>query len=381
MCCVLLVACGNKAAPPEKPLVAPRVEAASVLAPDMPPYVLLLDDTGVRIARISKWPVTEPPAKPASLAAIARQIGTTVKPPPDPRDSDLPGPQSQMGPRGPLDTANGVGGDLDGRPSRVARVAGKVTKGRMVPVRAMVIAPPALAATKLIDVVAATEAAIAVSHDGKIRPLHLDFVHHDNVEVPWLEAHVSTSRIAIEAVPDTPIETSLDHIGDALAKARAARDLPAAAPVDVLVDADVNVQRLVDVLVALDTAGVPMIGMSGPPSEVEQALRGHRTPYLLFGQPTAQGDLDKALIRRAIKAHQVDMLRCFTTARATNATLAGTVIVQFFVTPSGNVAQATGSGVSPELATCMENVVKAIEFPPPKGGGGCQVSYPFTFRD
>ena len=39
-----------------------------------------------------------------------------------------------------------------------------------------------------------------------------------------------------------------------------------------------------------------------------------------------------------------------------------------------------GSGVDPEVANCVADVIKGIEFPKPKGGGGVQVNYPFTFR-
>jgi hypothetical protein len=56
------------------------------------------------------------------------------------------------------------------------------------------------------------------------------------------------------------------------------------------------------------------------------------------------------------------------------------VQTQFFITPNGNVASASGSGVDPEVANCVADVIHGIEFPKPKGGGGVQVNYPFTFR-
>jgi hypothetical protein len=56
------------------------------------------------------------------------------------------------------------------------------------------------------------------------------------------------------------------------------------------------------------------------------------------------------------------------------------VKTQFFITPNGNVASSVGSGVDPNVASCVAAVIKAIQFPKPKGGGGVQVNYPFTFR-
>ena len=60
--------------------------------------------------------------------------------------------------------------------------------------------------------------------------------------------------------------------------------------------------------------------------------------------------------------------------------VAGTVSTQFFINPNGHVDTATATGVDPEVSECLVNVIKAIEFPKPKGGGGVQVNYPFTFR-
>jgi hypothetical protein len=54
--------------------------------------------------------------------------------------------------------------------------------------------------------------------------------------------------------------------------------------------------------------------------------------------------------------------------------------VQFFIAPSGKVASASGAGVNANVASCVAAVIKGIEFPKPKGGGGVQVNYPFTFR-
>nr|MBA2540801.1 AgmX/PglI C-terminal domain-containing protein [Deltaproteobacteria bacterium] len=108
--------------------------------------------------------------------------------------------------------------------------------------------------------------------------------------------------------------------------------------------------------------------------------RSSAVPTVSIGQPSAQGDLDKAIIRRYIKRNISKIQYCYEKELLAKSNLAGTVQTQFFITPNGNVASSTGSGVDGEVANCVANVIKGIEFPKPKGGGGVQVNYPFTFR-
>jgi hypothetical protein len=108
--------------------------------------------------------------------------------------------------------------------------------------------------------------------------------------------------------------------------------------------------------------------------------RSAAVPTVSIGQPSAQGDLDKAIIRRYIKRNLQKIQYCYEKELLAKPGLSGTVATQFFITPNGNVASASGSGVDPNVANCVANVIKAIEFPKPKGGGGVQVNYPFTFR-
>jgi hypothetical protein len=103
-------------------------------------------------------------------------------------------------------------------------------------------------------------------------------------------------------------------------------------------------------------------------------------PTVSIGQPNAQGDLDKAIIRRYIKRNVQKIQYCYEKQLLAKPTLAGTVQAQFFITPNGTVASSTGSGVDPEVASCVADVIRNIEFPKPKGGGGVQVNYPFIFH-
>ena len=285
------------------------------------------------------------------------------------------------------DSDKGVGfgpGRQDGMPSRLSQVEGAVLEdGRLDVLRALILIAPTAKATKLIETVRDTQGSIAVMHGGKVRPLRLSFMYQGGLSASkgWVEARVSKTGITVEAVPDKSIDVAdLKGLAAALDKARKERGTDADAPVDVLVDADVDVQRMVDVLVALDTAGVRLIGLGLAPTVEQLSKRGHRIPAVAMGQPNAQGDLDKAIIRRYVRKSQPQIAECYEKALAVNPDLEGTVQTQFFITPNGNVASSTASGVDPAVANCIGEVIKKIEFPKPQGGGGVQVNYPFTLR-
>jgi hypothetical protein len=273
----------------------------------------------------------------------------------------------------------------DGVPTRLVGVQGAVMEdGKLDPLRTMILIAPTAKATQLIKTIGLTDGAIAVSHGGKIRPLRLQFMRKDGRKRTnyWLEARVSANGIVVEAVPDKAIEVAdLKQLAAALDKARKERGAEPEAPVDVLVDPAIDVQRLIDVIVALDTAGVRTIGLGEAPTGDELTRRGKRHPSLALGQPNAQGDLDKAIIRRYVKKDRDKLRDCYTKALVANSELEGTVMTQFFITPNGSVAQSTASGVDPEVSSCVAGVIKKIEFPKPRGGGGVQVAYPLIFRN
>ncbi len=111
-------------------------------------------------------------------------------------------------------------------------------------------------------------------------------------------------------------------------------------------------------------------------------MRGRQSsvPQVRIGQPTANGDLDKAIIRRYIKRNISKITYCYEKQLLARPGLEGTVNTQFFISNTGTVVDSRASGVDGEVANCVAAVIKAIEFPKPKGGGGVQVNYPFNFR-
>jgi hypothetical protein len=95
---------------------------------------------------------------------------------------------------------------------------------------------------------------------------------------------------------------------------------------------------------------------------------------------TGDGGYDKNIIRRYIRRNSSKLQYCYEKQLLAKPSLAGTVSAQFFISPNGNVTSSQGSGVDPEVSACVADVIHGIEFPKPKGGGGVQVNYPFTFR-
>jgi FHA domain len=111
-------------------------------------------------------------------------------------------------------------------------------------------------------------------------------------------------------------------------------------------------------------------------------MRGRTSavPTVSIGTPQANGDLDKAIIRRYIKRNLAKIQYCYEKELLAKPSLSGTVQTQFLIMPNGTVASASGNGVDGSVASCVASVVKGIEFPKPKNGGSVQVNYPFIFR-
>jgi hypothetical protein len=103
-------------------------------------------------------------------------------------------------------------------------------------------------------------------------------------------------------------------------------------------------------------------------------------PTLSVGQPVVQGDLDKAIIRRYIKLAARKITYCYEKELLAKPALDGTVSVEFVIDGQGKVTKSTASGVDPNVASCVADAIKAIEFPAPKGGGAVIVNYPLLFH-
>jgi hypothetical protein len=89
------------------------------------------------------------------------------------------------------------------------------------------------------------------------------------------------------------------------------------------------------------------------------------------------GELDRSLIQHYIGLHRSQVRHCYEKRLMANPTLAGTVTVQFTITPEGVVGDSTADGMDDEVSSCVAGVIKHIEFP--RSGGGIAVKTPFRF--
>ncbi|MBK9069551.1 MAG: AgmX/PglI C-terminal domain-containing protein [Myxococcales bacterium] len=109
--------------------------------------------------------------------------------------------------------------------------------------------------------------------------------------------------------------------------------------------------------------------------------RASVAPEPSLGTPEVSGELDQATIRRYVKRNMEKIRSCYERQLLADPTLQGTVVVQFFIGPTGSVTSATARGLHGNVSTCLAEVVSHISFPRPGGGAGVHVkSYPFEFR-
>ncbi|HVY39271.1 MAG TPA: AgmX/PglI C-terminal domain-containing protein [Polyangia bacterium] len=103
-------------------------------------------------------------------------------------------------------------------------------------------------------------------------------------------------------------------------------------------------------------------------------------PDILIGSASVRGSLDKEIIRRIVRQHLNEVRYCYVNALAAHPTLAGRVVVQFTIAPTGSVLAAVlSSSTLGNLAveSCVVGAVRRWEFPQPQGGGLASVTYPF----
>jgi hypothetical protein len=260
----------------------------------------------------------------------------------------------------------------------------------------VIAAAPGAPAIQLARMVAAEGGALAVSDHDKLALLSRGYVNPRDMtrgDGPhaWVELHVTADGIHVVETSkhDQAIiawkqgATDRDALRASYTKLKAERFAGAEPPVDILVGDGPTAQQLVDVLVTLDGLGAKAtsLGVLVGTTEARLAqLAEAAKPQVAVGQPVANGDLDKAIIRREIKANIAKITACYEKQLTAHPDLHGTVMTQFFISPTGAVKTSEASGVDPEVAMCVATVIKAIVFPKPKGGGGVQVNYPFTFR-
>lgn len=121
-------------------------------------------------------------------------------------------------------------------------------------------------------------------------------------------------------------------------------------------------------------SGGKMLGGSG-----KLAIEGGGSP-----EPIVMGAIDTDAIARAIAAHRDEIKYCYEKEiNADNPDMAGRVSIRFVIGASGVVNTAGVASTSLRNANtekCVVDVIRRIQFPPVRGGGIAEVTYPFVFK-
>jgi len=135
------------------------------------------------------------------------------------------------------------------------------------------------------------------------------------------------------------------------------------------------------------THGGPGVGPGGigwRAARVAGPLGTHRTitPDVIPTVGTVRGNLDKEIIRRIIRRHINEVRFCYEQQLAMHHDLAGRMVVQFNIAPSGQVLTSvmqSSTLSNARVESCTLQAIRRWEFPKPAGGGLVNVSYPFVF--
>jgi len=113
------------------------------------------------------------------------------------------------------------------------------------------------------------------------------------------------------------------------------------------------------------------------------ADRGARVPTVRQAKATVNGELDKDIVRRIVRAHINEVRHCYNQGLAHDKNLRGRVAVQFTIGGSGKVPTAVVANTTVKdtsVGNCIAKAVRRWKFPKPRGGGSVIVTYPFVLE-
>ncbi len=100
--------------------------------------------------------------------------------------------------------------------------------------------------------------------------------------------------------------------------------------------------------------------------------------------PATKGDgLPRAHIKRVLDGQRRPIRLCFEDAMNRDGISGGLLRVHFRIGPDGKVAQqdvVDDSLKNERMTACILNVVRGLEFDPPRGGGSVEVTFPWLFK-
>jgi hypothetical protein len=119
------------------------------------------------------------------------------------------------------------------------------------------------------------------------------------------------------------------------------------------------------------TEPMPLPGESSGAASVDE-------PSFRLDPDEHPGRLSEDDIETVLQHAHPDVTACYERVLAVKPDVQGTANTIFVIGSDGAVTAAASSGVEPQLARCIDDVVTRRVFPPPRGGT-VKVRYPFTF--
>jgi hypothetical protein len=111
--------------------------------------------------------------------------------------------------------------------------------------------------------------------------------------------------------------------------------------------------------------------------------RGAAVPQVRQAKAEVNGNLDKDIVRRIVRAHINEVRSCYNAGLTKDPALGGRVEVQFVIADTGKVSSSVVGSTTlgdPDVGKCIALAVKRWTFPKPQGGGEVQVMYPFILE-
>lgn len=131
-----------------------------------------------------------------------------------------------------------------------------------------------------------------------------------------------------------------------------------------------------------EIGGFGLVGQ-GPSGHIGQLggryIGSSSAAQVVFGILTAQGSLDRAIIRRYLRRNINRLRYCYEKRLLVKPAIWGRMMVSFTIDDNGKVTTAIATGVDPVVSTCVARIHRMIVFPKPKASF-VRASYPLTFR-
>jgi pSer/pThr/pTyr-binding forkhead associated (FHA) protein len=121
---------------------------------------------------------------------------------------------------------------------------------------------------------------------------------------------------------------------------------------------------------------------TGGYGNIDLGGRGKGTTRIVPGRTIIKGSLTKEEIGRVIRRNLARFKFCYEKQLNANPNLSGKISVYFTIAPTGSVANASVRETTmndANVESCVEKVMRSLQFPKPRGGGIVVVTYPFVF--